>query len=121
MTSEQPPLQAIESTTISIPDRGRITIEPAIKDRDKLLRQKRQADDKLKEALETAGAKNVKDAEEQYARRQKLLQDAELARQEAALHAPATDDLDAGAQALSDHIEGLRQVLAREMDELDPG
>lgn len=118
LTFERPVLQAIESTTISIPDRGRISIEPAIKDRDKLLRQKRQANDKLKEALETVGAKKVNHAEEQYARRQKLLQDAELARQEAALHAPANDDHDAGAQALSDHIEGLRQVLAREMDEL---
>jgi DNA repair exonuclease SbcCD ATPase subunit len=118
LTAEQPPLQAIESTTISIPDRGRITIEPAIKDRNKLLRQKRHANDKLKEALETAGAKNVNDAEEQYAKRQKLVQDAELARQEAALHAPATDDHDAGAQALSDHTEGLRQILIREIDEL---
>ena len=118
LTAEQPPLQAIESTTISIFDHGRIIIEPAIKDRDKLLRQKRQAHNKLREALETAGAKTVNDAEEQYARRQKLLQDAELARQEAALHAPGTDDHDAGAPALSDHIEGLRQILVRETDAL---
>lgn len=118
LTERQPSLQAIEPTIIKIPDHGRITIEPAIKDRDKLLRQKRQAGVKLKEALETAGAKTVEDAEEQYARRQKLLQEAELARQEAALHAPATDDYDVGAQALSDHVEGLRQVLARETDDL---
>lgn len=118
LTADQPPVKAIEPTTISIPDRGRITIEPAIKDRDKLLREKRQAGDRLKKALETAGAKSLSDAEEQYARRQKLLQNAELASQEAALHAPATDNHDAGAQALSDHIEGLRQVLAREMDDL---
>jgi uncharacterized protein YhaN len=114
----QSSLQAVEPTTITIPDRGRITIEPAIKDRDKLLRQRRQTGDKLKEALETAGAKTVEHAEEQYARRQKLLQDAELARQEAALHAPATDDYEAGAQALSNHVEGLRQVLARETNDL---
>ena len=118
LTAGQPSLQAIEPTTISIPDRGRITVEPAIKDRDKLLRQKKQAGDKLKETLETAGAKTVDHAEEQYDSRQKLLQNADLARQEAALHAPATDDHEAGAQALSDHIEGLRQVLARETDDL---
>ena len=55
----------------------------------------------------------------QYTRRQKLLQTAELARQEAELHAPATDDHDAGAQALSGYIEGFRKILAREMADLD--
>ncbi len=63
--------------------------------------------------MKTAG-----DAEEQYAKRQKFLQDADLARQEAELHAPATDEYEAGASALADYIEGLRQVLNREMDEL---
>jgi hypothetical protein len=53
-----------------------------------------------------------------HARRQKLLEQAELARQEAALHAPATDDYNAGAQPLADYIEGLRQILVREKDKL---
>lgn len=105
--------------TIAIPDRGRITVEPAIKDRDELLDQHRDAKAKLKDALQTGGIKTVNDAEVHYTRRQKLLQTAELARQEAELHAPATDDHAAGAQALSDHIEGLRKILAREMAELD--
>ena len=52
-------------------------------------------------------------------RRQKLLQKAELARQEVELHAPATDDHDAGAQALSDYVEGFRKILTREMADLD--
>ena len=73
----------------------------------------------LKEVLEGAGAKSVADADDQYARRQKLLGDADLARQGAELHAPATDDYEAGAQALADYIGGLRQVLKREMNELD--
>ena len=47
----------------------------------------------------------------QNTRRQKLLRDAELARQGAELHAPATVDHEAGAQALADYIAGLRQVL----------
>ncbi|MAD35396.1 MAG: hypothetical protein CMO30_08210 [Tistrella sp.] len=112
-------VQAIEPMTIAIPDRGRITIEPVIQDRNKLLNQQRDAKARLKEALQAGGAKNVNDAENQYTRRGKLLQAAELARQEAELHAPATDDHDAGAQALSDYIDGLRKILAREMDELD--
>ncbi len=119
LSAEQPSVQAVEPVTIAIPDRGRITIEPAIKDRDKLLGQQRDAKATLKDALQAGGIKTVNDAEDQYTRRQKLLQAAELARQEAELHAPATDDHDAGAQALSDYIEGLRKILTREMTELD--
>lgn len=118
LTVEQPSVQAVEPTIIAIPDRGRITIEPAIKNRDKLLGQQREAKVRLKDALQASGAKTVNDSEDQYTKRQKLLQGAELARQEADLHAPAADDHDAGAQALSDYIEGLRQILTREMTEL---
>jgi chromosome segregation ATPase len=104
--------------SIVIPDRGRITVEPAIKDSDKLLRQHREAAATLKEALAVAGVAAVSDAEEQYATRQGHLQEAELARQEAELHAPATEDYDAGAQALADYIEGTRTILEREKAEL---
>lgn len=110
--------QVVEPTTIIIPDRGRITIEPAIQDRDTLLRQHQDAAAKLKEALAAVGVAAVSDAEKQCAMRQRLLQEAELARQEVALHAPATEDHDAGAQALSDHVEGLRTILEREKTEL---
>ena len=65
------------------------------------------------------GGIKVNDAEEQYAQRHKLRQKAELARQEVELHAPATDDHDAGAQALSDYVEGFRKILTREMADLD--
>ena len=118
VTVEQPSVQAVEPTTIVIPDRGRIIIEPAIKDRDKLLGQQWKAKVRLKDALQAGGAKTVNDAEDQYTRRQKLMQNAELARQETELHTPATADHDTGAQALSGYIEGLRQILTREMTEL---
>ena len=85
LTADQPRVQAVEPVTITIPDRGRITVEPAIKDRGELLRQQRDATTALMEALERAGAKSVADAEEQCARRQRLLRDAELARQGAEL------------------------------------
>lgn len=114
----QSSVQAVEPTTIVIPDRGRITVEPAIKDRDKLLRQQRDAVAKLREALAAVSIASASDAEEQCAARQSLLQEAELARQEAALHAPATEDHDAGAQALFDYIEGMRTILEREKTEL---
>ena len=119
LSPERPSVQAVEPVTIAIPDRGRITIEPAIKDRDKLLGQQRDTKATLNDALQAGGIKTLNDAEDQYTQRQKLLQTAELARQEAELHAPATDDHDAGAQALSDYIEGIRKILAREMADLD--
>ena len=119
LTADRRSVQSVEPVTITVPERGRITVEPAIRDRDKLLRQQRDATTALREALEDAGAKSVTDAEDQYTRRQKLLRDAELARQGAELHAPATVDYEAGAQALGDYIEGLRQVLKQEKNELD--
>ena len=63
--------------------------------------------------------KSATEAEDQCAKRRELLGDAELARQMVELHAPATNDYQAGAQALADYIEGLRQALNREMNELD--
>ena len=119
LSAEQPSVQAVEPVTIAIPDHGRITIEPAIKDRDKLLGQQRDMKATLKDALQAGGTKTVNDAEDQYAQRHKLRQKAELARQEVELHAPATDDHDAGAQGLSDYVEGFRKILTREMADLD--
>ncbi|MDE2788842.1 MAG: AAA family ATPase [Paracoccaceae bacterium] len=119
LTGDRRSVQSVEPVTITVPDRGRITIEPAIKDRDKLLRQRRDAETALREALEDVGAKSITDAEDQNTKRQKLLRDAELARQGAELHAPVTVDYEAGAQALADYIAGLRQVLQTEMEELD--
>jgi len=118
LSPDRPTLQAVEPANITIPERGRITIEPAITDRDKLLRQQRAAKNRLRAALEQAGTRTAAEAEDQHAKRQKLLQEAELARQEAALQAPATDEREAGARALSDHIQGLRQILTREMEDL---
>jgi uncharacterized protein YhaN len=118
LSAEQRSLRAIAATTIAIPERGRITIEPAVQDRNRLLSQEREAKAKLQDELDRVGTATVIDAEDQHARRQKLLQEAELARQEAELHAPVTHEREAGAQALADYIEGLRQILTRETGEL---
>lgn len=118
LTGERPAIQAVEPASITIPGRGRIIVDPAIKDRDKLITQQRDGNAKLKAALDAVGAASIEDAEGQYAKRQALLQDAALARKEAALHAPATDDYEAGAAPLADYIEGFRKILARDKDEL---
>lgn len=116
---DDPPVQAIGPTTITIPDWGRITVEPAIKDRDKLRDQQREARTALETALQAGGVKTVDDAEEQHRKRQKLVQDGELARQEAALHAPATDDHDAGAEVLAGYIESLKLILTHDLAALE--
>ncbi len=113
------PIQAVGPTTITIPGRGRITVEPAIKDRDKLRDQQREARTDLETALQAGGVKTVDDAEDQYKKRQKFVQDGELARQEAALHAPATEDHDAGAEALAGYVESLQLILTRDRADLE--
>ncbi|MEP3741129.1 MAG: AAA family ATPase [Sulfitobacter pontiacus] len=113
------PIQAVGPTTITIPGRGRITVEPAIKDRDELRDQQREARTDLETALQAGGVKTVDDAEDQYKKRQKFVQDGELARQEAALHAPATEDHDAGAEALAGYVESLQLILTRDLADLE--
>ena len=118
VTSDQSTIRIVKPTTVAISGRGRIVIEPGIKDRDKLLDQLLAANNQLRMVLEKVGAETVSDAGDQHVRRQKLLRDAELAKQEVELYAPATDDHSAGAQSLSDYIKGIRQALRREMDTL---
>ena len=118
LAADQTSVEAVEGTKITIPDYGSISVQPAIKDRDKLIAQQRDANDALKAALEECGVKSVDAAEEQLARREKLLRDAEFARQEAELHAPETDDYDAGAGPLADHIASLKAILGRELADL---
>lgn len=116
---DDPPVQAIGPTTITIPGRGRISVEPAIKDRDKLRDQQREARKALETALQAGGVKTLDDAEEQHRKRQKLVQDGELARQESALHASATDEHDAGAEALAGYIKSLQIILTRDLADLE--
>ncbi len=117
-TDDRSSIRAVSPVTITIPECGRITVEPAVKNRDKLLGQQSNAEAELKNALREAGAESPSEAENRYDEREKLLRDAELARQEAELHSPATEEYEAGAQALGDHIESLSLVLKRETDEL---
>lgn len=112
-------VQAVESTKITVSELGNITVEPAIKNRDKLISEKREAEKNLENALNRAGALNVNDAEDQHRKRSQALDDANFARREVELHAPPSDEHEAGAASLSVYIEGCRQILERKMDELE--
>ena len=58
-------IEALEQVAIIIPERGRILVDPAILDRDKLLRAQRTALKKMRAALKQAGAQSLVDAETQ--------------------------------------------------------
>ena len=118
LAADQTLVETVEGTTINIPDYGSISVQPAIKNRDDLIAQQREANDALEAALEECGVKSVDEAEAHLADRTKLLGAAELARQEAALHAPATDDYAAGAEPLAGHIAGLKKILEGELNSL---
>ena len=112
-------MQAVESTKITVSKLGNITVEPAIKNRDKLISEKREAEKDLENALNRAGALDVNDAKNQHRKRSQALEDANFARREAELHAPPGDEHEAGADALAVYIKGCRQILERKMDELE--
>lgn len=115
----RPFIRVVEPADIKVPDRGRIKVEPAIADRETLLQQYRNASMTLQQALEEVGVKSTDEAEQQFTDRQALLKDENLAGQETELYAPETEDHGAGSTALAAHVEGLEQVLKRELLELE--
>ena len=56
-------IQAVKRVVITIPERGRITVDPAIANRDQLLQAERAARAGLRAALEEAGAQSLAEAE----------------------------------------------------------
>lgn len=111
-------IQAVSPVTIKIPEHGRITVDPAVKNRSELLSHQNEAKTELKEALEKAGVESLEEAQSRYDEKERLLRDADLARKEAELHSPATDDHGAGAQALGNYIENLSLMLKAKIDKL---
>ena len=112
-------IQAVSPVTIRIPEYGRINIDPAVKNRSELLSHQNKAKAKLKEVLGKAGVESPEEAQSRYDEKERLLRDADLARKEAELHSPATDDHGAGAQALGGYIESLSLILKDTTDKLN--
>lgn len=119
LTGHRPTVRVVEPADIMVPDRGRIKVEPAIADRETLLHELSDLESKLREVLEQTGVRSQEDAERQLAKKNRLLQDAELAEREIELHAPEMEDHGSGAEAILAYIEGSKQVLNREMVELE--
>ena len=108
----------VEATRIEVAGVGAVTVEPVVQDRDTLIANRDAAQQHFNAVLEKVGAQRVDDAERQLAQKQDLQQREAAARSRVEAYAPATAERNAGAQALSDHIVGLRDALQRELDEL---
>ena len=106
LTDPPTTVEAVEPIAITIPERGRILIEPAVADRDQLLRAEREAKAELQAALGEVGAKTLADAQILRDQRRDLEITASVARQELERLAPP-----GGAPALQPRIDELRQAL----------
>ncbi len=106
LTDPPTTVEAVEPVTITIPERGRILIEPSVADRDQLLRQERKAQENLRAALTEAGAQSLADAQVLRDQRRDLEAIAYAARQELERLAPSGT-----ASTLQPRIDELRQAL----------
>ena len=106
LTDPSTTVDAVEPVTITIPERGRILIEPAVADRDQLLRAEREAKAELHAALGEVGAKTLADAQILRDQRRDLEVTAGAARQELERLAPP-----GSAPTLQPRIDELRQAL----------
>ena len=107
LTDPPTTVEAVEPVAITIPERGRILIEPAVADRDQLLRAEREAKVELSAALREAGAQSLADAQILRDERRDLEATASAARQEVERLTPSS-----GAPTLQPQIDEQRQSLA---------
>ena len=105
LSDPPPPIEAVEPVEITIPERGRIIIEPAVADRDQLLRAEQEARAELHAALSEAGARSLADAQVLRDQRRDLEVTASAARQELDRIVPGGD-----ASTLQPRIDELRAL-----------
>ena len=117
LTDPPKTVEAVEPVSITIPERGRILIEPAVADRDQLLRTEREAKAELDAALGEVEAQTLAEAQVLRDQRRDLEVIADAAQQE--LERIAPDD---GAATLQPRIDELRRTLeGLPADEDTPG
>ena len=118
LTAPPSMVEAVEPVVIAIPERGRILVEPAVADRDQLLRAEREARAELHAALSEVGVQSLADAQVLRDQRRDLEAAATAAKQELERLTPPDGEL-----TLQPRIDELRQLLATvlpegEMDQL---
>ena len=118
LTDPPATIESVEAVAITIPERGRILIEPAVAARDQLLRSEREARAELHAALSEVGAQSLAEAQVLRDQRRDLEVIASAARLELERLVPSSGEL-----TLQPRIDELRQLLAAippegEMDHL---
>ena len=106
LTDPPTSIEAVEPVSITIPERGTILIEPAVADRDQLLRAERGAKAELDAALGEVEAQTLAEAQVLRDQRRDLEVIADAAKQE--LERIAPDD---GAATFQPRIDELRRTL----------
>ena len=106
LTDPPATIEAVEAVAITIPERGRILIEPAVADRDQLLRAEREAKSELHSALSAVGAQSLADAQVLRDQRRDLEVAASAAQLELERLAQPSGEL-----TLQPRIDELRQSL----------
>ena len=104
LTDPPSTVEAVEPVVITIPKRGRILIDPAVADRDQLLRAERET--KVGSALMAVGAQSLADAQILRDQRRDFEVTASAARQELERLAPP-----GSSPTLQPRIDELRQAL----------
>ena len=118
LQSAQQVYDIIEKTEISISERGKIYVQPAVTDQDSLVENQRKARRTFEGELRAVEADSAEHAEQLHVKRQVLTQAAESARQEAARYASDSDSDSIGALTLEKRISSIRQTLKNEKNAL---
>ena len=112
LTDPPATIEAVEAVAITIPERGRIIIEPAVADRDQLLRSERAARAELHAALNEVGAQSLADAQVLRDQRRDHEVTSSAVWEELERLAPPSGEL-----TLQPRIDELRQSLAAVLPE----
>ena len=116
--SAQQAYDIIEKTEISIPERGKIYVQPAVTDQDSLVANQHKARRTFESELRAVKADSAEHAEQLHVKRQVLTQAAESARQEAARYASDSDSDSIGALTLEERINKIGRILENEKSTL---
>ncbi len=118
LASDSQSFQAIDSTTIHIPDRGRIHIDPSVSDQDQQRRKRDKARQDLERALDQAGVSSPSEAEALSSRRQGHLNEVRLAKREIEIHEAGLDYDRSEHPSLEACLKHQASLLKRRMKEL---
>ncbi len=113
--SESYNLETVSKIGISIPERGLISVTPAVQDELQLRENERVSEVEYNEALGSVGAQSLVDAKKLNSRREVLLQQSTAQQKEAHAHLPEIGGF-GSMEAVEEYVGRLRSELASSSD-----